>query len=134
MDTAGVYTLAQLPIDATLKSPAVLTAIDDLDGMTAVTLEASFSPGTGGLTCVAIVSTSFDGGATRRQIARFDFNTASAVKFANLSGNLSKAVTLYADLAAEGVNDGILGDMLQATILTTGTYVGANLSVRASVR
>lgn len=134
MDNAQVFTLAALPIFG--PTSAVLTAIGDLQGMSAVTLEASFT-GTGGSTCSAIVSTGFDGGTTRRQIARFDFTVSSGaavVKIANLSGLLSKAVTAYVDLASEGVNDGVLGDFLQVSLITTGTYVGGNLSVRASVR
>jgi hypothetical protein len=134
MNNAGVFTLAALPI--VTPTSAVITAITGLQGMSAVTLEASFT-GTGGTTCSAIVSTGFDGGTTRRQIARFDFTVSSGsaiVKVANLNGLLSKAVTLYADLGVEGVNDGVLGDFLQVSLITTGTYVGGNLSVRASVR
>jgi len=78
--------------------------------------------------------TSLDDGQTQIQIARFDFTTASAIKTANVSGLLSKAVAAYADLAAEGVNDGLLGDRLAVKLITTGTYSGTVLSVRAAVR
>lgn len=133
MDNPNVYTLAALQID--VAKDAILTPIPSLDGMTAVSLEASFKYGSGGTTCSAIVLTSFDGGTTWRQIARFDFTTASATKVANLSGLLSKAVAAYADLASEGVNDGILGDLLAARVISTGTYAGSTtLSLRASVR
>jgi hypothetical protein len=135
MDNPGVFTLAALPIDVP-KSNVVLTPTPSgaLAGMAAVTLEANFQYGSGGTTCSAIVATSLDGGTSRRQIARFDFTTASAVKVANLNGQLSKSVTAYVDLAAEGVLDGILGDQLQVILVTTGTYVNTTLSVRASVR
>ena len=63
-----------------------------------------------------------------------DFATTSAVKYANLSARLSKAVTSYADLSAEGVFDAVLGDRLRAVVTTTGTYAGSTLlAVRARV-
>jgi hypothetical protein len=135
MNNAQIFTLASLPIDVP-KANAVLSAttLGSLAGMSGVSLEASFQYGSGGGTCSAIVATSFDGGTSRRHIARFDFATASAVKVANLNGQLSKGVTVYADLAAEGVLDGILGDQLQVILISTGTYVNTTLSVRASVR
>lgn len=133
MNNAGVYVLAGLPI-AAARSPALLTPISDLEGMKAVSIEAVFAYGSGGAACSAIVATSFDSGTTWRHIARFDFTTAAAVKVANLNGQLSKAIAPYADLAAEGVNDGILGDMLAVYIVSTGTYTNTTLSVRASVR
>jgi hypothetical protein len=80
------------------------------------------------------VATTFDEGTTWRHIARFDFTMAAAVKVANLSGLLSKAVTAYSDLASEGVTDGMLGDQLAVFVVSTGAYVNTTLSVRASVR
>ncbi len=133
MNNPGAYTLAAMPISVA-RSLALLTPIPNLEGMTAVSLEAVFAFGSGGATCSAIAATSFDGGTTWRHIARFDFTTASAVKVANLNGLLSKAVAAYADLASEGVNDGILGAQLAVYIVSTGTYVNTTLSVRASVR
>jgi len=131
--TVGIFTLAAKQITVAVAAEAQ-TAIEDLDGMTAVTLEAVFAYGSGGATAIAVVQTSADGGTNWRDIVRFDFTTASAVKVANLSGLLSKAVTVYAVLAAEGVLDGILGNKLRAVITTTGTYVNSTLSVRAAVR
>ena len=133
MENAGLYDLAALQIAAP-RAVSLLTPITGLDGMSAVTLEANFQYGSGGTACSAIVATSFDGGTTWRHVARFDFLLATAVKVVNLSGLLSKAVTAYSDLAAEGVADGILGDQLAVYIVSTGTYVNTTLSVRASVR
>jgi len=133
MDNPGVFILAALQISAA-KPQALLTPITDLDGMSAVSLEANFQYGSGGATFSAIVATSFDGGTTWRHVARFDFTTAAAVKTANLNGLKSNAVTAYADLGAEGVNDGLLGDRLAAYIVSTGTYVNTSFSLRASVR
>ena len=46
----------------------------------------------------------------------------------------SKAVTSYAALSANSVNDGVLGDRLRVVIDSTGTYVNTVLSVIAAVR
>lgn len=133
MLNAGVYTLASLQISAAM-SLKLLTPVTGLSGMKSVGLEANFQYGSGGTTCSLIAATTFDGGTTWRQIARFDFTTASAVKTANLQTLTSKAVAAYADLASEGVNDQILGDQLAAFIVSTGTYAGTVASLRASAR
>jgi hypothetical protein len=134
MDNAGVYTLAALPIGSAMPA-SLLTPIAGLDGMTAVSLDVDFKVGGAGSTVNVIVVTSFDGGTNWRHIARFDFTTSSAVKQCNLEGLLSKAIAAYSDLASEGVNDGVLGNMLAAIVTTTGAYsTGTTLSVRASVR
>lgn len=132
MDSPGVFTLAAVQIAAPV-SAAAQPAIDGLDGMTAVSLEARFAYGSGGLTASAVVRTTFDG-TNWLDIARFDFTTAAAVKVANLEGLLSKAVTAYAALGSEGVNDGVLGNQLRCDVTTTGNYTNTTLSVRASVR
>jgi hypothetical protein len=133
MENAGVYTLAALGITTALSASAQ-TAIDDLGGMTAVTLEASFSYGSGGTSVAAVVQTSFDGGTTWRDIARFDFTTSTAVKVANLQASAAKSIASYSALGSEGVTDGVLADRLRCVVTSTGTYVNTTLSVRASVR
>ena len=72
--TPGNYVLAATAITAALTAEA-MSAIEDLDGMNAVTLVASLAYGSGGTTCVATVQTSFDGGTTWLDVARFDFAT-----------------------------------------------------------
>jgi hypothetical protein len=136
MDNPGVQTLCGLQLGTamvqSLLEPSGGPA--DLSGMTAVTLDFDFKYGSGSGTASAIVVTSFDGGTTWRHIARADFATASRVVECNLEGLLSKGITNYADLAAEGVNDGVLGNMLALLLTTTGTYSATTLAVRASVR
>lgn len=133
MDDAGVYTLAALQINAA-KALSLLTPTSGLDGMSSVSLEVNFQYGSGGSTCSLIVATSFDGGTTWRHVARFDFTTATSVKTANIQASAAKAVGVYSDLASEGVNDGVLGNMLAAYMVSTGTYVNTTASVRASAR
>lgn len=137
MNNPGVYQLCDLGIAAAKPQSLLLPAQADqanLSGMSAVTLEANFAFGSGSGTCIAIVATSFDDGVTWRHIARFDFANAARVAVANLNGLSSKAVTAYADLGAEGVNDGMLGDRLAVLLTVTGSYTNSSLSVRAAVR
>lgn len=129
----GTYTLGSLSITAALSAQAQ-TAIDDLDGMTAVTLESVLAYGSGGTSVAAVVQTSLDGGTLWRDVARFDFTTASATKHATLSGLLSKAVTSYATLSSESVYDSVLGDRLRLVVTSVGTYANTTLTVRAAVR
>lgn len=134
MNNGGVYDLAAFGITTALGG-AALTPIDDLDGLTAVTLEFAFAYGSGGTVGgFAKVQTSFDEGTTWRDIARVDIGTASFVKHCNLEGLLSKGITAYADLGAEGVYDGVLGDRLRAVVTTVGTYANTTLAIRASAR
>lgn len=133
MDNPGVYTLCALQLGNGMVQ-SLLTPTTGLDGMTAVTLDADFKYGSGDGTVIAIVATSLDGGITWRHMARFEFADASAVKGANLEGLLSRGITSYADLASEGVNDGLLGNQLALFLTTTGAYVNTTLAIRASVR
>lgn len=132
MDNAGVFVLGS-PQLTVVRTPALLTPVLNLDGMSAVSIECTLLGALGGSTLNAIVSTSFDL-SVWRQIARFDFTTGTVTKVANLSGLLSKAVTQYADLTVEGVNDGLLGKALALTLLSTGTYTAGQIVVNASVR
>ncbi|NVO13896.1 MAG: hypothetical protein HXX10_07655 [Rhodoplanes sp.] len=133
MEMPGTYTLFAGAIGSPLAAIAQ-TPVVSLDGMTAITLDAVFQYGSGGTSCILLVQTSFDSGYTWRDIARFDFATAAAIKIANLEGLLSKGITIYAPLAAEGVLDGVLGDCLRAVITSTGTYVNTTASLRVGVR
>lgn len=126
MNNAGAYTLFAGQITAALSSQAQ-TAIEDLDGMLACNLVARFVYGSGGTSVAAVVQTSFDGGTTWMDIARFDFTTLNATKYANLSGLTYKAAAAYAALGSEGQNDGLLGPMVRAVITSVGTYAGGTL-------
>jgi len=132
MENPGCYSLAALALTSAL-SASVQTAIVDLGGMTAVTLEARFGYGSGGTSCSALVQTTLDG-SNWIDIASFDFTTASATKHCNLEGLLSKAVTSYAALSANSVYDGVLGDRLRCVVTSVGLFSNTTLSVRASVR
>lgn len=132
MVTPGVYTLAATAVTTALTN-SVQTAIDSLDGMAAANIVMEMLGGTGGSTIVGIVQTTFDAGTTWLDVARFDFASTAGKKSVTLQTNAAKGVTAYAALAAEGVNDGLLGDELRAVITSTGTYTSTTISIRASV-
>lgn len=133
MDNPGVFTLAALGVTAALSAQAQ-TAIVDLDGMTAVTLEAELLGGSSGTSIALVAQTSFDGGTTWFDVARFDFLTTAAKKWCVIEGSAARAVASYAALAAEGVTNGLLGDRLRGVITSVGTYTNTTVSLRASVR
>jgi hypothetical protein len=133
MENPGSYTIFAGEITTTLTG-YVGDAIIDLSGMTAVTLVAKLAYGSGGTSIAAKVQTTLDG-TVWFDVARFDFTTSGGTLYANLSGLTAKASAAYAALSAEGVNDGLLGDRLRASITSVGTYAGSTtLDIRASVR
>lgn len=132
MNNPGVYPLVVMQVTAALSAVAQ-SPIDDLDGALGASIEAAWAYGTGGTSLSAIVQTTFDG-SVWRDVARFDFVTASRVAMANLSGLTAKNVATYVALASEGVNDGILGSQFRVLLTSVGVFVNSTLSVRLSVR
>lgn len=135
MDNAGGFILAVLEISAAMPQSLLLPQSGpiDISGSSSISLDFDFRYGSGTGTVIAIVATGFDGGATWRQIARRDFAVASLVKSA-LCDIRSKPTTIYADLAAEGINDGLLGNILGLFLTVTGSYSGSTLGVRGAAR
>lgn len=134
MNNAGIYTLISDEIK-TAVAGAEYTPITGLDGIAGATLVACFGYGSGGTSVAAKVQTSLDGGSTWQDVAFFSFTTASAIKTANLSGLTPVDVGAYADLSADGVNDGLLGDRLRVVVTSVGTYAGSTtLSIRLAAR
>lgn len=131
--TPRIYDLATLAITAALTNQAQ-SWITNLDGMSAADIVCEMLGGSGGTSIAAIVQTSFDGGTTPLDIARFDFLATPGKKYCNLQTIAAKAITAYAALAVEGVNDGLLGDRLRVTLTTVGIYTNTTLNIRAHVR
>ena len=134
--TEGILSLGDLAITAagTFLGPE----LDDLDGMSAVTLQLRFAYGSGGTTVDAFVQTSLDQGTTWADVWHEQFATVADVKIVNVSG-LTPVITpvLPADgaLAPGTVLDGVLGDRLRLKAVVAGTYAGSTvLSSRAAVR
>lgn len=130
--TAGVYSLAALQIGAA-QTALALTAIDNLEGMQSASLDVIFAYGSGGTSAFVVIQTTLDG-VNWRDIARFDFTTASLVKTANLTANASKAIGTHGVLSSEGVIDNFFGNRLRAVLTSTGVYVNTALSVQVAVR
>jgi hypothetical protein len=128
-----IYSLGDFAITAAGIYPG--TAVDNLDGMTALTISGRLAYGSGGTSAIVVVQTSLNQGATWIDVARLDFATAGAEKVVNLSGLTPRTTPLTAAaLGAEGCNDGVLGDRLRAVVTVVGTYVSSTVSVRAAVR
>jgi hypothetical protein len=126
MNNPGAFTLFAGQITAALSAQAQ-TPIEDLEGMEALSLVARFVYGSGGTSIAVVVQTSLDGGTIWHDVARFDFTTSTATKYANLSGLTYKAVAALAALGSEGQNDGLLGPMFRAVITSVGVYAGGTL-------
>lgn len=133
MINEGVYTLGTKALGAALAAQEQ-TPIEELDGMGAVTITADFTYGSGTGTCRAVVRTKLGADGQAIEIARFDFTEATARKVCTLNANAAKAIAAIVALSAEGVFDGVLGNVLDVVILSTGTYVNSTLSVSAAVR
>lgn len=133
MNSPTSYTLFAGAISTALTAQAQ-TAITDLEGALAATIVVRLAYGSGGTSIAAVVQTSVDGGTNWLDVARLEFATASATKYANLSGLTAKANTSYSALSAEGVNDGILGPRFRAVLTTVGTYADTTFDVRLVAR
>lgn len=132
MLTPGTYDLCTLAITSALTNSAQ-TWIANLDGMSAANILVELLGATGGTSVSVLIQTSFDDGTTPLDIARCDFTTTPGKKYCNLQTAIAKAITAYAALAAEGVNDGLLGDRLRVSVTSVGNYTNTTLAVRASV-
>ena len=134
--TQGILSLGDLAITGagTFFGPDV----DDLDGMTAATLQLRFAYGSGGVTVDAFVQTSLDQGTTWIDIWHEQFATVADVKIANVSALTPVTAPVTPNdgaLAAGAVLDGVLGDRLRLKAVVAGIYAGSTvLSGRAAVR
>lgn len=133
MDNPGNYTLFAGAITTAL-SAQVQTPIANLEGIQAALIVAELLGGTGGTSISGLVQTSFDGGTTWLDVARFDFTNAPGRKYATIAGLTAQAVTSYAALAAEGVNAGLLGNRWRAVPTSVGVYTNTTFSLRLEAR
>ena len=98
-----------------------------------ITIQANFTYGSGGTSVDAYVQSSVDNGVTWFDIANFHFTTSSAIRQFNLCSSTPQATQktpTSGSLAANTAIDGIMGPILRALYVTTGTYGGTtNLSI-----
>ncbi|QCO15527.1 hypothetical protein D3869_09960 [Azospirillum brasilense] len=131
----GTYALADRAITTAINEAQ--SPIVDLEGMTAVTIQARLAYGSGGTTAKVYVATSLDNGLTWVDVACLAFGPAGGVKVVNVSGLTPKGIPVVPTdgaLADDTTVDGVLGDRLRARIVTMGTYSNSILSVRATIR
>lgn len=136
MNNPGYYSLADLPITTALTG-STQTAIENLEGMLAGTIQAKFAYGSGGTSAKAYVQTTLDDGLTWVDIASFAFTTSSATKIINLSGLTPKTTAVTPSdgaLSDDTCVDGVLGNALRVKITTTGIYSNTTLSVKLIAR
>jgi hypothetical protein len=131
MDSPGDYVLASRPITTAIVTAEAQTAIDGLEGMREVVLEAELLGGTGGSTFTAIVRTRIGSGGALREIARFDFTTTAAKSCTIVKGATS--IAALAALSANSVLQNFLGTELDCLLSSTGTYTNTTFVLRASV-
>ena len=136
MNSPGYYSLADLAITTALTGSAQ-TAIENLEGMLAASIQVKFAYGSGGTTAKVYVQTTLDDGITWVDVASFAFTTSSATKIVNLSGLTPKTTAATPSdgaLADDTCVDGVLGDALRVKLTTTGTYANTTLSVKLIAR
>lgn len=94
---------------------------------TSVTLQGTFTYGSGGTSADAWVQTSLDGGGTWTDVANFHFTTSSARFVYNLS-SATPVTTEYTPtdgtLGANTAKDGVIGPVWRVKYTTVGTYAG----------
>lgn len=142
MNGAGIKNLGDRSIAAALTDEVITAAslsgasveyIGNLADIGSATFFVDFDYGSGGTTCVVVIQTSVNQGEDWIDVARFDFAQVDRKAVATVSAAPSDVAAIAA-LAAEGIQNGILGDRLRAKVTSTGTYAGTSVSVRAAVR
>ena len=121
----------------TLISETITTALaavirgktSGLYGMKSLSVEANFVHGSAGTTVDVWLQTSLDGGSNWIDIAQFAFLTTSlrtvhTIVLPAVVANRTNVTPLDGTLGDNLIQDGILGDMIQAKLTTTGTYAG----------
>lgn len=127
MISPGVKTLATLSITSALAGQ-VQTVIDGLEGMMSANILAEAIGFTGGTSIDVVVRMSRDDGTTWLDVAHFAFS-GPGKKYCNLQRFATKAITSYAALSGEGINDSLFGDRYDCVITTVGTFVDTNVKV-----
>jgi len=135
MDNPGAITLGDFQVGAA--GTQLGTPVQNLAGMNCASFEVRFLYGSGGTKTNVYLVTTLDQGQTWIDIANIAFTTSSATQMVNLCATdklTSVTAPTYLALSDNTTLDGILGDQLRAVVVSTGTYGGTLVSVRAVVR
>jgi len=114
-----------------LPSTTITTAVTGATSSTLVignvrylTVQSTFTYGSGGTSAKAWLQTSIDGGTTWIDIAGFAFTTSSATRVYSL--DTTAVTTIYTPtdgtITDNTAKNGILGDRFRVKYTTTGTY------------
>lgn len=107
-------------------------------GVDALSLQATFNSGSGGVSATIYFQTSLDQGATACDIAAVQFTTANGAAIANISA--INQTGLFAPVAQELTpgtiqGGGVLGDRFRAVVVVAGAYASpASLSLWGCAR
>ena len=97
-----------------------------------LTIQGSFTWGSGGTSFDAYVQVSLDSGNTWTDIANFHFTTASARFVYNLSSQTpvtAEYTPTDGSLAANTCKDGILASLIRVKYVSVGTYAATTVAV-----
>ena len=113
-------------------------AVGVRDGLLYLSVQSTFTYGSGGTATKVYVQTSLDNGATWRDVACQTFTTAAAKKFSAVNGITALAASQAVSdgaLADDTILSGLLGDLYRVKVVTTGTYAGAtSIAVSAVIQ
>jgi len=132
MDNPGALQLTQNGSAFPIVGPGTFIgdAIEGLEGMKSLSLQAQFLYGSGGASVLAYIQTSLDQGQTWFDIAALQFETSSGTQIINLSAddaNTTPFTPSQQSLPAGTCINGVLGDRLRAVVVVTGTYGASSL-------
>jgi len=119
--------LPPITITGAIATPAVGEVANIGSAPRNLTLQATFTYGSGGTTTDAYVQTTLDGGLTWMDIANFHFTTSSATAVINLSAatpQTSQKTPADGTLASNTAVDGVLGPRFRVKYKSSGTYAG----------
>jgi hypothetical protein len=136
MVTPGHRSLGAFNI--TTAGTQVGSAVEGLDGLLSMRLQARFALGSGGTTCKLYVQTSIDDGNTWGDFACIAFGNSNSespvLNFTNLTPKTTQLLLTDGTLADDTAIDGIISSMVRCKVVTAGTYGGSTvLTVDADV-
>lgn len=112
----------------------VTTAITRLQGMKALEVQMNFTYGSGGTSVDIYVQTSLDQGLTWVDVMDMQALLVTVRKVGAVNTYIAAAAPAAAtdgSLAANTINNGILGDRIRVKMTVVGTYAASTIAVTA---
>ena len=140
MDNPGPFALQLAGADFSIGAAGTQTGtpLTGLSGINSASFQVCFAWGSAGTQVNVFIRTSLDQGQTWFDIANIEFTNSSGCELVNLSTNsviTTPTAPSYLTLANNTTLNGVLGDRLEAVVVSTGAYGGNSLvSVRGSAR